>query len=108
LGHPYSSYNATPQLNYGAQFKTTTKSLLNELLPDKLENSPKGSFTAKLPHSVTFQRHNAFILAVTRLTHLGKWGREKRREMSNSDIRGQFSRKLPPIEGTFMAKKLYV
>jgi hypothetical protein len=63
----HSSNDATPQKesNYMGQL---LKFVVWELLS---KNSPKGSFSAKILHSITFL-HNRFIQTVTRLMQLGK------------------------------------
>jgi hypothetical protein len=83
-----------PEKNSALEAKKL-KFAFRELL---IKNLPKGSFPAKILHSITFERHNRFIQTVTQLMQLSKRIMTQSKNFKTFNLREQFSRKLPQRE----------
>ncbi len=88
-----SSSDTDPRMEFGFKGQNA-RICLWELL---IKTSPKGSFSTKILHSITFWRHDRFIQTVTRLMRLGKRNRHKVKKCQNFNLGEQFSRKFPKL-----------
>jgi hypothetical protein len=84
----------------------TIDTLLGQLIfRQKLTLREFTSQITKLHRSITVQRHNAFLLEVTRSAQIGRWNTKNYQRMSNIEYKGSFFTRITPAR-YFCSQKL--